>query len=59
MQDINNTNDPQKKYRLGMLSKKYFTGGLKPVSSAKSLLGLQSQCVTKAHLLVIVLEKNI
>ena len=27
-----NTNDPQKKYRLGMVSEKYFTGGLKPVS---------------------------
>ena len=28
----NNTNDPLKKYRLGTVSKKYFTGGLKPVS---------------------------
>ena len=25
-------NDPQKKYRLGKVSNKYFTGGLKPVS---------------------------
>ena len=27
-----NINDPQKKYRLGTFSKKYFTGGLKPVT---------------------------
>ena len=26
-----NTNNPQKKYRLGTVSNKYFTGGLKPV----------------------------
>ena len=31
-QDISNTNDPQKKYRLGTVSKKNSTGGLKPVS---------------------------
>ena len=30
--DLNNTNDPQKKYRFGMVSKEYFNGGLKPVS---------------------------
>ena len=29
-QDINNTNDPQKKYLLGTVSKKYFPGGFKP-----------------------------
>ena len=29
IQDINKTNDPQKKYRLGTVSKKDFTGGLK------------------------------
>ena len=27
-----NTNDPQKRYRLGMVSKNYLTGWLKPVS---------------------------
>ena len=27
-----NIKNPQKKYRLGTVSKKYFTGGLKPVS---------------------------
>ena len=30
-QDRNNINDPQKRLRLGTVSKKYFTGGLKPV----------------------------
>ena len=36
-QDINDTNNPQKKYRLGTVSKNYFTEWLKPVSRRANL----------------------
>ena len=37
MHNRNNIKDSQKKHRLGMVSKKYFTGGLKPVSQRANL----------------------
>ena len=36
-QDRSNTNDPQKKHHLGTVSKKYFTGGLKPAPTISSI----------------------